>query len=231
MSKRYQEIIKQVDRRKLYSPGVALDLVKATAKAKFPESVDLAMKLNVDTKKGGVSIRGTISLPHGSGKSVKVAVLCKGDKTKEAEEAGADVVGAEDLVQKISGGFLGFDVLIATPDMMGAAGKLGKILGTKGLMPNPKSGTVTADIGKTVKEFKAGKFEFRMDKGGVVHLVLGKAAMEKQDLLENLKTAVLAVNKTKPSGTKGAYLKSLTLSSTMGPGVRLDAREMIGAEE
>ncbi|MFA4905921.1 MAG: 50S ribosomal protein L1 [Candidatus Margulisiibacteriota bacterium] len=231
MSKRYLEIFKQVDRSKLYSPEAALDLVKATAKAKFPESVDLAMKLNVDTKKGGVSIRGTISLPHGSGKSVKVAVLCKGDKTKEAEEAGADVVGSDDLIQKISGGFLGFDVLIATPDMMGAAGKLGKILGTKGLMPNPKSGTVTADISKTVKEFKAGKFEFRMDKGGVVHLVLGKAAMEKKDLLDNLKTAVLAVNKTKPSGTKGAYLKSLTLSSTMGPGVRLDAREMIGAEE
>jgi len=231
LSKRYLEIFKQVDRSKLYSPEAALDLVKATAKAKFPESVDLAMKLNVDTKKGGVSIRGTISLPHGSGKSVKVAVLCKGDKTKEAEEAGADVVGSDDLIQKISGGFLGFDVLIATPDMMGAAGKLGKILGTKGLMPNPKSGTVTADISKTVKEFKAGKFEFRMDKGGVVHLVLGKAAMEKKDLLDNLKTAVLAVNKTKPSGTKGAYLKSLTLSSTMGPGVRLDAREMIGAEE
>jgi large subunit ribosomal protein L1 len=231
LSKRYQETTKQVDRSKLYGPEAALDLVKATAKAKFPESVDLAMKLNVDTKKGGVSIRGTISLPHGSGKSVKVAVLCKGDKTKEAEEAGADVVGGEDLIQKISGGFLGFDVLIATPDMMGAAGKLGKMLGTKGLMPNPKSGTVTADISKTVKEFKAGKFEFRMDKGGVVHLVLGKAAMEKKDLLDNLKTAVLAVNQTKPSGTKGAYLKTLTLSSTMGPGIRLDARELIGAEE
>ena len=231
MSKRYEEVAKLVKTGESYSPEAALKLVSATAKAKFPESVDLAMKLNVDTKKGGVSIRGTISLPHGSGRSVKVAVLCKGDQAKEAEEAGADVVGGEDLVQKISGGFLGFDVLIATPDMMGAAGKLGKILGTKGLMPNPKSGTITAEVGKTVKEFKAGKFEFRMDKGGVVHMMLGKAAMDQAQLLENLKVAVEAVNRTKPSGTKGAYIKSLTISSTMGPGVAIDAKQLIGAEE
>jgi len=231
LSKRFAEVAKLVKIGEVYSPEAALKLVSATAKAKFPESVDLALKLNVDTKKGGVSVRGTISLPHGSGRSVKVAVLCKGDKAKEAEEAGADVVGAEDLVQKISGGFLGFDVLIATPDMMGAAGKLGKILGTKGLMPNPKSGTVTPEVGKTVKEFKAGKFEFRMDKGGVVHMMLGKAAMDPAQLLENLKVAVEAVNKTKPSGTKGAYIKSLTVSSTMGPGIAIDARQLIGVEE
>ena len=225
MSKKYEEKNKLVDRNKCYKPEEALALLKDTAWAKFTESVDLAAKLNVDLKKGQTSIRGTVDLPHGSGKKVKVAVITKGDKAAEAEAAGAQVVGAEDLVDKISKGFLDFDVLLATPDMMSTVGKLGKMLGTKGLMPNPKSGTVTQDIGKAVKAFQAGKIEFRMDKGGVVHLLLGKANFLPEHLLANFKAAMEALMHQKPSGTKGAYFKSATLSTTMGPGIRLDVRE------
>ena len=228
MSKKYQEKVKAVDLTKQYSPAEALAKVKETAWAKFDESVDLAIKLNVQMKKGGDSIRGTISLPGGIGKAVKVGVIAKGEKIKEAEDAQAEVVGSEDLVEKIKGGFLGFDVLIATPDMMASVGKLGKILGTKGLMPNPKSGTVTFDIGKVVKEFKAGKLEFRADKGGVVHLLIGKVKFEKEALLNNLNTALEAVKKTKPSSVKGNYIKSITVSSTMGPGIKVDPSVYLG---
>lgn len=227
MSKKYAEKAKLVDPAKLYKPVEAMALLKNTSWAKFTESVDLALRLNVDLKKGNPSVRGTVSLPHGSGKKVRVAVVAKGAQAADAQTAGADVVGAEDLVEKISKGFLDFDVLLAAPDTMSMVGKLGKILGTKGLMPNPKSGTVTPEIGKAVKEFKGGKMEFRMDKGGVVHMLIGKVNLEPEQLLGNLKTAVDAVVHAKPSGVKGAYIGSMTISCTMGPPIRIDQRELV----
>jgi large subunit ribosomal protein L1 len=225
LSKKFEEKAKLVSRDKFYKPAEAMALVNQTSWTKFKESVDLAAKLNVDLKKGNVSIRGTVDLPHGSGKKVRVAVIARGEKIKEAEKAGAEVAGAEDLVEKISKGFLDFDILIATPDMMSVVGKLGKILGTKGLMPNPKSGTVSPDVAKTVAAFKGGRAEFRMDKGGVVHMIIGKADYKPEQLVENLNTAVEALKAQKPGGIKGSYFKSLTVSSTMGPGIKIDARE------
>jgi len=219
-----------VDQLKLYPPVEALQLVKKTASTKFDETVDLAMKLGVDVKKNP-SVRGTVSLPAGSGKSKKIAVLTKPDHFKEAEQAGAVVVGSEDLIEKIKNGFMDFDILIATPDMMGAAGKLGKILGTKGLMPNPKAGTVTPEVGKAVKEFKGGKVEFKMDKGGALHMVLGKASFTPDALLQNFKAAVSAINHVKPSGLKGAYIRSITISSTMGPGIKVDMKKALDEVE
>ena len=199
-----------------------MQLVKQTAPAKFDESVDLAMKLGVDPKKS--SVRGTVMLPGGSGKTKKVAVITKADKQKEAQEAGADLVGGDDLVEKIKNGFLDFDVLIVTPDMMGSVGRLGKTLGPKGLMPNPKSGTVTADIGKTVKEFKGGKVEFKMDKSAALHMILGKASFEPGALEKNFQAALAAVLQVKPSGLKGSYVQSITVSSSMGPGIKIDPK-------
>jgi large subunit ribosomal protein L1 len=221
-NKKYNEKLKLVDAQKLYSPDEAFKLIKQTARAKFDETVDLALKLGVDAKK--VSIRNTVMLPAGSGKTKKVGVIAKADKLAEAERAGADVFGGDDLVLKIQGGFLDFDILIATPDMMGAVGKLGKILGTKGLMPNPKTGTVTADIEKAVKEFKGGKIEFRMDKGGALHLVLGKVSFEAASLNKNFFTALDAILHVKPSGLKVAYVQSITVSTTMGPGIKIDPK-------
>jgi len=228
--KKFKEKEKLVEKTKFYSPEEALDLVKKTARTKFDETVDLAMKLGVDIKKNP-SVRGTVALPAGSGKSKKIAVLTKPERFKEAEEAGANVVGSDDLVEKIKNGFLGFDILIASPDMMGAAGKLGKILGTKGLMPNPKSGTVTTEIGKTVKEFKGGKVEFKMDKGGSLHMVLGKVSFKADALLSNFKAVVQAVSHVKPSGLKGSFIRSLTVSSTMGPGIKIDLKKGVGELE
>jgi large subunit ribosomal protein L1 len=228
--KKLREKEKLVEKMKYYSPEEALELVKKTAPTKFDETVDLAMKLGVDIKKNP-SVRGTVALPAGSGKSKKIAVLTKPERFKEAEEAGANVVGSDDLVEKIKNGFLGFDILIATPDMMGAAGKLGKILGTKGLMPNPKSGTVTTEIGKTVKEFKGGKVEFKMDKGGALHMVLGKVSFKAEALLSNYKAAVQAVSHVKPGGLKGSFIRSLTVSSTMGPGIKIDLKKGLGELE
>jgi len=225
VGKKYLEKVKLVDRSKLYTLEEAVKLVKQTNPASFDETVDLAIKLGVDLKKSE-SVRGTVNLPAGTGKKVKVAVIAKGEKLKEAEGAGADHFGAEDIIEKINSGWLDFDVLLATPDMMGPLSKLGKILGPKGLMPNPKSGTVTFDIGKTVKDFKTGKAEFRMDKGGVVHLPLGKVSFEEGKLAENFWTAVEAILKAKPSSAKGGFLRSLTLSSTMGPGIRLDPQKV-----
>ena len=227
MSKKYQEKAKLVSRGKLYSPADALALISQTARTKFVESVDLAIKLGINAAKGGFSIRAVVPLPHGSGKKVRIAVIAKPDKVAEAQAAGAAVAGSDDLIEKISKGFIDFDILLATPDMMGQVGKLGKILGTKGLMPNPKSGTVTPDIAKAVSEFKAGKVEFRMDKGGVVHMILGKANFPAEHLLANLDASIAAVQKTKPSGTKGAYLKSITISNSMGPGIKIDPRSFI----
>lgn len=220
--KKFTEKEKLVDKGKFYAPAEALQLLKQTAPAKFDESVDLAMKLGVDPKKS--SVRGTVMLPGGSGKSKKVAVITKADKQKEAEEAGADLVGGDDLVEKIKNGFLDFDILIVTPDMMGSVGRLGKILGPKGLMPNPKSGTVTADIGKTVKEFKGGKVEFKMDKSAALHMVLGKVSFEPGALEKNFQAALAAVLQVKPSGLKGNYVRSITVSSSMGPGIKIDPK-------
>jgi len=220
--KKYKAKVKLVDKAKRYMVDEAMELVKNTAIAKFDESVELAIKLGVDSKKN--MIRGTVVLPAGSGKSKKVAVLTKQERVKEAQDAGASVAGADDLVEKIKGGFLGFDVLIATPDMMPQIGKLGKILGTKGLMPNPKSGTVTNDLAKTVKEFMSGKVEFRMDKTAVLHMVLGKVSFDKDALTKNFYAALSEIRKQKPSGLKGNYIESIAVSSSMGPGIRLDAR-------
>ena len=225
MSKKYSEKAKLVSPEKKYNFDDAVRLVKETAWAKFPESVDLAITLNLGSKKSE-SVRGLVSLPNGSGKKLKVAVLTKGEKIKEAEDAGADVVGAEDLVEKISKGFLDFDILIASPDMMSQVGKLGKVLGGRGLMPNPKSGTVTPEIAKTVKEFKGGKIEFRMDKNGVVHMLVGKVDLGPEKLKENLTVALQAVRKSKPSSVKGEFFKSAVVSSTMGPGIKLDLRSL-----
>lgn len=215
---------------KKYGLDEAIKLVKLASWAKFNESVDLSLSVNQSAKKSD-SIRGLVNLPYGNGKTIKVAVLTKGDKIKEAESAGADVVGAEDLAEKISKGFLEFDVLLATPDMMPQVGKLGKILGSKGLMPNPKSGTVTNEIGKTVKEFKSGKVEFRMEKGGVVHLMIGKINFDDNKIKENALVAIEAVRKAKPSSVKGDFFKSGSLSSTMGPGIKIDIKPLENKEE
>jgi large subunit ribosomal protein L1 len=225
LNKKYNEKLKLVDREKLYAPAEAIALLPQTKRAKFDESVDLAVKLGVDVAKNP-SIRGTVDLPAGSGKVKKVAVITK-DRVKEAEAAGAVAAGAADLIERIKGGWLGFDVLIASPDMMPEVGKLGKILGTKGLMPNPKSGTVTPEIAKAVKEFQGGKVEFKMDKGGVVHLGIGKVSFKSEAINKNL-TAVLAqLSHVKPSGLKGVYIKSITLSTTMGPGIKVDTAKAL----
>ena len=224
-NKKYNEKLKLVDREKLYAPAEAIALLPQTARAKFDESVDLAVKLGVDVAKNP-SIRGTVALPAGSGRVKKVAVITK-DRIKEAIASGAVAAGAADLIERIKGGWLGFDVLIASPDMMPEVGKLGKILGTKGLMPNPKSGTVTPEIAKAVKEFQGGKVEFKMDKGGVVHLGIGKVSFKSEALNHNL-TAVLAqLSHVKPSGLKGVYIKSITLSTTMGPGLKVDTAQAL----
>lgn len=222
MGKKYEAKAKLVDRKKRLAPTPAFELLKNTAVAKFDESIDLAMKLGADPKKH--SVRGTVVLPAGSGKSKKVAVIAKGPKLSEAETAGADVFGAEELVEKVSKGFLGFDVLIVTPDMMAAVGKLGKVLGPKGLMPNPKSGTVTMDVAAAVKDFKGGKTEFKMDKGSALHMVLGKASFSAADLEKNFTTALAAIMQTKPSGLKTAFVESITVSTTMGPGIKIDPK-------
>lgn len=226
MGKKYNEKNKLVDAKKLYSVTDAIELLPKIACAKFDETVDLAIKLGVDTVKNP-SVRGTVALPAGSGRTKKVAVITKPDRVHEAEEAGAAVAGSADLIEKIKSGFLAFDVLIASPDMMGEVGKLGKILGTKGLMPNPKSGTVTPEIGKAVKEFKGGKVEFKMDKGGAIHLGIGKISFKAADIKSNFSAVLSAVNHAKPSGFKGVYVKSVTLSTTMGPAVRLDVNRAL----
>jgi large subunit ribosomal protein L1 len=223
--KNYKEKAKLVDREKRYSPAEALKLVKEVAFAKFDESIDLAMCLGADPKKH--SIRGTVMLPGGSGKKKKIAAIVKTDKVKEAKDAGAAVVGGDDLVEKIQKGFLGFDVLVVTPDMMGSVGKLGKVLGPKGLMPNPKIGTVTNDIGKTVKEFMSGKVEFKMDKTGALHMVLGKVSFEEGVLLKNFTIALRTIMQLKPSGLKRNYVESITISSSMGPGVKIDHKAAV----
>ncbi|MGB9859094.1 MAG: 50S ribosomal protein L1 [Moorellaceae bacterium] len=220
--KKYVEAKKLVDRQRLYDPAEALSLVKKTAVAKFDETVEVALRLGVDPRHADQQVRGTVVLPHGTGKTRRVLVFAKGDKAKEAEEAGADFVGAEELVEKIQGGWLDFDVAIATPDMMGVVGKLGRILGPRGLMPNPKTGTVTMDVARAVKEVKAGKIEFRVDKAGIIHAPIGKVSFPEQKLEENFRALVEAVVRAKPAAAKGQYIKGVAVSSTMGPGIKVN---------
>lgn len=224
--KKYKASSEKVDRLKRYPVEEGLSMVKEMASAKFDETVDLAVNLGVNPKYSDQMVRGAVVLPHGTGKSVRVAVFAKGDKAKEAEEAGADIIGEEDLAEKIQGGFLDFDKAIATPDMMKVVGKLGKILGRRGLMPNPKVGTVTFDIAKAVKETKAGKAEFRVEKEGILHVPVGKASFSVEQLKENVSALIEAVMKAKPSSAKGTYLKTAAISSTMGPGVKLDVNDL-----
>ena len=219
--KRFRAAAATIDRARHYAPGEAIERVKAAATAKFDESVDVAVRLGVDPKHADQVVRGTVSLPHGTGKTVRVLVIAPGDKAKEGEAAGADFAGI-DYVQKIKDGWLEADVIVATPDVMGQLGPLGKILGPRGLMPNPKAGTVTMDVGRAVKELKAGKIEFLVDKAGIVHAPIGKRSFAADHLAANLQAFMEAVLRAKPSAAKGTYVRSVTVSSTMGPGVRLD---------
>jgi len=221
--KKYQESAKLVDRTTLYSPAEALELAQKTAKAKFDETVEVHIKLGVDSRHADQQVRGAVVLPHGTGKKVKVLVFAKGDKAKEAEEAGAEYVGAEDMMAKIQNeNWFDFDVVVATPDMMGVVGRLGKILGPKGLMPNPKAGTVTMDIAKAIKDIKAGKIEYRLDKTNIIHCPIGKVSFGTEKLVENFRTLLEAIIKAKPAAAKGQYLKSVVVSSTMGPGIKVN---------
>ena len=221
--KKYQDSAKLVDSAKLYDVDEAMDLVVKTAKAKFDETIEAHIKLGVDSRHADQQVRGAIVLPNGTGKVPKVLVFAKGDKAMEAEENGADFVGAEELVQKIqSENWFGFDVVVATPDMMGVVGRIGKVLGPKGLMPNPKAGTVTPDVAKAIAELKSGKIEYRLDKTNIIHCPIGKASFGKEKLAENFNTLLGAVVKAKPAAAKGQYLRSVAVASTMGPGVKVN---------
>ncbi len=220
--KKYLEKLALIDRLKRYGLDEGLDLLEKVAYANFDESVEAAFRLGVDPRHADQMVRGTVILPYGTGKSVKVLVFAKGEKEKEAQEAGADYVGAEDLIEKIKGGWLDFDKAIATPDMMGTVSKIGRILGPRGLMPNPKVGTVTFDVGKAVKELKAGKVEFRTEKTGIVHTIIGKKSFGKEKLRENFLTLLDTLIRMKPASSKGAYLRGIALSTSMSPGVKLD---------
>ncbi|MCL5237530.1 MAG: 50S ribosomal protein L1 [Nitrospirae bacterium] len=222
MGKKLENAEAKVDKSKEYSVEEAISLVKESSYAKFDETVDMSINLGVDPKKSDQMVRGTVVLPHGTGKKVRVLVFAKGEKEKEARDAGADYIGAEDLVEKIQKGWLDFDKTVATPDLMGLVGKLGKVLGPRGLMPNPKLGTVTFDIAKAVKEIKAGKVEYKVEKAGIVQVPVGKVSFDKEKLLENTMAILKSVVKAKPSTSKGKYIKRITMSSTMGPGVKID---------
>jgi len=227
--KKYVEAAKLVDRTKAYGPLEAVELVKETSVVNFDPSVEAHIRLGVDPRHADQMVRGTVVLPHGTGKVVRVAVFAQAEKAQEALRAGADEVGGEDLVKKIEGGWLEFDVAIATPDMMGMVGKLGRILGRRGLMPNPKAGTVTFDIERAVGEVKAGRVEFKVDKGAIIHVPVGKASFSEEALVANLAALLDAVNRAKPSGAKGTYLRTVTIASTMGPGVRVDLPSLLAA--
>jgi len=222
MGKKYNTVSAKVDKNKEYSLEDAVKLVPETTTAKFDETVDMAVRLGVDTKQSEQAVRGAIVLPNGIGKKIRVLVFAKGEKEKEARDAGADFVGADDLIEKVSKGWLDFDTIVATPDMMGTVGKLGKVLGPRGLMPNPKLGTVTFDVARAVKDAKAGKVEFKVDKGGNIHAPIGKVSFGANKLKENLTALLESIIKAKPSTSKGTYLKNITLSTTMGPGIKVD---------
>ena len=228
MGKNYIESAKLVDKNALYTPMEAMELAVKTAKAKFDETIELAVKLGVDPRHADQQVRGAVVLPHGTGKTVRVLVFAKGEKAKEAELAGADFVGNDDLVEKIQKeNWFAFDVVVATPDMMGVVGKLGRVLGPKGLMPNPKSGTVTFDVARAIAEIKAGKVEYRVDKTSIVHVPLGKGSFGAEKLAENFHALMEAVVKAKPAAAKGQYLKSVSVSSTMGPGVKVNPTKVL----
>jgi len=225
--KRYKAVAEQIDSEQKYTLEEAIALVKKSATAKFDETVDVAFKLGVDPRQADQMIRGTVGLPNGTGRAVRVAVFAKGEKQTEAREAGADEVGADELVKKIEGGWLEFDVAIATPDMMRVVGKLGRVLGPRGLMPSPKSGTVTMDVGHAVGEFKKGKIEYRTDRNANVHVPVGKARFDEEQLLENAATVIEAIIRARPASAKGTYLGSVAISSTMGPGIKLDTSALV----
>lgn len=221
--KKYIESAKLIDRTKLYDPDEAVKLAKETAKSKFDETIEVSVRLGVDPRQADQQVRGAVVLPHGTGKTVRVLVFAKGDQAKEAEAAGADYVGAEELVQKIqSENWFDFDVVVATPNMMGVVGRIGRILGPKGLMPNPKSGTVTMDVAKAISEIKAGKVEYRLDKQAIIHCPVGKKSFTAEQLTENLNALMSAIVRAKPAAAKGTYLRSVVLSSTMGPGIKIN---------
>lgn len=226
ISKRAKEFAKLVDKNKLYDLKEAVSVLKQVPKAKFDESVELAFNLNVDPKQSEQMVRGTVVLPHGSGKNVRVIVFCRGEKQREANEAKADEVGAEELIKKVSEGWFDFDVAVATPDMMKDLGKVGKVLGPRGLMPNPKSGTVTMEVGKAVKEAKAGKVEFKVDKGGNIFLAVGKISFSPEYIIENAETVMNAVKNSRPAAIKGHFIKNVSLSTTMGPGLKVDINKI-----
>lgn len=220
--KKYRAVAEKIDGKKRYSTMDACALVKETARAKFDETVDVAVKLGVDPRHADQMIRGAVVLPAGTGKTKRVAVFCRGEKQQEARDAGADVVGAEDLVEQVQGGFLDFDVVVASPDMMALVGRLGRVLGPRGLMPNPKTGTVTPDVAKAVSDAKGGKIEYRTERSGIVHAPIGKASFSAEDLEKNLSTVLDALARAKPATAKGTYMQSVTISTTMGPGIRVE---------
>ena len=227
MGKKYVESSKLVDKSVLYTPAEALDLAVKTAKAKFDETIELHVRLGVDPRHADQQVRGAVVLPNGTGKSVKVLVFAKGAKATEAQEAGADFVGAEELVQKIQGeNWFDYDVVVATPDMMGVVGRLGRVLGPKGLMPNPKAGTVTMDVTKAINDIKAGKIEYRLDKSNIIHVPIGKASFTEEQLSDNFQTLIGAIVKARPSTLKGQYLKSVVIAPTMGPGVKINPMKL-----
>jgi large subunit ribosomal protein L1 len=220
--KKYIDATRRFDRAQIHTPAEAIELVKSLSKRNFDETVEAAFRLGVDPRKADQMLRGAVSLPNGTGKSIRVAVFAQGPAAQEAKDAGADVVGADDLVERIKGGFLDFDIAIATPDLMGKVGQLGRLLGPRGLMPNPKTGTVTQDVGKTVSDFKGGRIEYRTDRYGNVHMPIGKSSFTQKALVENYQAGLDELLRVKPAASKGRYIKGVTLSSTMGPGVRVD---------
>ena len=224
--KTYRAALAKVDRSQRYLLEDSLRLVKETARAKFDETVEMAIRLGVDPRQADQNVRGTVSLPHGMGKTVRVLAFAKGEKEKEAQEAGADFVGSEELIKKISEGWIDFDKAVATPDMMAAVGRIGKVLGPRGLMPNPKTGTVSVEIGKAVKEIKAGKVEFRVDKAGIIHVAVGKASFGAEQLIDNARTVLMSILRAKPASAKGNYVRGVTISTTMGPGIKVDLSQI-----
>jgi large subunit ribosomal protein L1 len=224
--KSFRAALDKVDRGQRYLLEDGLRLAKDTARAKFDETVEMAVRLGVDPRQADQNVRGTVNLPHGMGKTVRVLAFAKGEKEKEAQEAGADFVGSDDLIKKISEGWFDFDKTVATPDMMAAVGRIGKVLGPRGLMPNPRTGTVTPEIGKAVKEIKAGKLEFRVDKAGIVHVPVGKASFKPEQLIDNARAVLMSILRAKPASAKGNYVRGVTVSTTMGPGIKIDLSQV-----
>jgi large subunit ribosomal protein L1 len=230
-SKAYRAAEQQIEEQKLYSPAQAIQLAKSTSKTKFDPTVEVALRLGVDPRKADQMVRGTVNLPHGTGKTARVLVFATGDRAEEARAAGADFVGSDDLIERIQGGWLDFDAVVATPDLMGKVGRLGRVLGPRGLMPNPKTGTVTPDVGKAVSEIKGGKIEFRVDRHGNLHFIIGKASFDDKSLVENYAAALEEILRLKPAAAKGRYLRKITFTTTMGPGILVDPARTRGLTE